>query len=186
MISVKNRKIVFKLALKNFYSNKIRNVIAVFAIALTTILFTSLFTMGFGMMKSMQLADMIMSGGDGQARVSYMTKSQYDILSNHFLIKEIAYCRKLADSVDNDSLIKRHTQFWYYDDVGLKYAFVEPTSGHKPQAKNEIITDTTTLKMLGIPQKLGAKLKLRSEEHTSELQSRQYLVCRLLLEKKKK
>src|SRR3712207_7586970 len=28
--------------------------------------------------------------------------------------------------------------------------------------------------------------RLRSEEHTSELQSRQYLVCRLLLEKKKK
>src|SRR3712207_6888805 len=28
-------------------------------------------------------------------------------------------------------------------------------------------------------------LLLRSEEHTSELQSRQYLVCRLLLEKKK-
>src|SRR5258707_9412233 len=34
----------------------------------------------------------------------------------------------------------------------------------------------------------GAKehLVTRSEEHTSELQSRQYLVCRLLLEKKKK
>src|SRR3712207_8700380 len=30
------------------------------------------------------------------------------------------------------------------------------------------------------------KEKLRSEEHTSELQSCQYLVCRLLLEKKKK
>src|SRR3712207_7749211 len=30
------------------------------------------------------------------------------------------------------------------------------------------------------------KLQDRSEEHTSELQSRQYLVCRLLLEKKKK
>src|SRR3712207_8595474 len=29
-------------------------------------------------------------------------------------------------------------------------------------------------------------LRSRSEEHTSELQSRQYLVCRLLLEKKKK
>src|SRR3712207_8482211 len=28
-------------------------------------------------------------------------------------------------------------------------------------------------------------LDIRSEEHTSELQSRQYLVCRLLLEKKK-
>src|SRR3712207_6887834 len=30
-----------------------------------------------------------------------------------------------------------------------------------------------------------ASAELRSEEHTSELQSRQYLVCRLLLEKKK-
>src|SRR3712207_8139749 len=31
----------------------------------------------------------------------------------------------------------------------------------------------------------GLVHRLRSEEHTSELQSRQYLVCRLLLEKKK-
>src|SRR3712207_8808948 len=30
------------------------------------------------------------------------------------------------------------------------------------------------------------EFELRSEEHTSELQSRQYLVCRLLLEKKKR
>src|SRR3712207_6954026 len=30
----------------------------------------------------------------------------------------------------------------------------------------------------------GGKLVPRSEEHTSELQSRQYLVCRLLLDKK--
>src|SRR3712207_7585659 len=36
--------------------------------------------------------------------------------------------------------------------------------------------------LLGMPSEPG----LRSEEHTSELQSRQYLVCRLLLEKKKK
>src|SRR3712207_8323818 len=50
--------------------------------------------------------------------------------------------------------------------------------------------------VLGLPERLqgGVHLALvvgrlqnaRSEEHTSELQSRQYLVCRLLLEKKKK
>src|SRR3712207_7956089 len=33
-------------------------------------------------------------------------------------------------------------------------------------------------------QRHPGSLRLRSEEHTSELQSRQYLVCRLLLEKK--
>src|SRR3712207_7983486 len=35
------------------------------------------------------------------------------------------------------------------------------------------------------PNALAGALGRRSEEHTSELQSRQYLVCRLLLEKKK-
>src|SRR2546429_8623253 len=36
-----------------------------------------------------------------------------------------------------------------------------------------------------LPQRLHAGLHSRSEEHTSELQSRLHLVCRLLLEKKK-
>src|SRR3712207_7798661 len=45
---------------------------------------------------------------------------------------------------------------------------------------------------LGVPVRIyhlnerPADVARRSEEHTSELQSRQYLVCRLLLEKKKK
>src|SRR3712207_7013198 len=36
------------------------------------------------------------------------------------------------------------------------------------------------------PRLVATMSSVRSEEHTSELQSRQYLVCRLLLEKKKK
>src|SRR3712207_8348776 len=39
---------------------------------------------------------------------------------------------------------------------------------------------------LRIDARFVERLIRRSEEHTSELQSRQYLVCRLLLEKKKK
>src|SRR3712207_1848045 len=43
------------------------------------------------------------------------------------------------------------------------------------------------LRDVGRPLCMISRLRLdRSEEHTSELQSRQYLVCRLLLEKKKK
>src|SRR3712207_8690408 len=37
-----------------------------------------------------------------------------------------------------------------------------------------------------VAEKLLSKHEVRSEEHTSELQSRQYLVCRLLLGKKKR
>src|SRR5207253_8554320 len=42
---------------------------------------------------------------------------------------------------------------------------------------------TLTMEIPGLNEK---DLKVRSEEHTSELQSRGHLVCRLLLEKKKK
>src|SRR3712207_8807476 len=40
-------------------------------------------------------------------------------------------------------------------------------------------------RLLGVEGELAEVALGRSEEHTSELQSRQYLVCRLLLEKKK-
>src|SRR3712207_8546032 len=42
------------------------------------------------------------------------------------------------------------------------------------------------LDLLADPARFLGSVPNRSEEHTSELQSRQYLVCRLLLEKKKK
>src|SRR3712207_7095354 len=52
---------------------------------------------------------------------------------------------------------------------------------HPPVVPDEDhrLLDTHTL-----PAQLDVLLRERSEEHTSELQSRQYLVCRLLLEKK--
>src|SRR3712207_9154612 len=43
----------------------------------------------------------------------------------------------------------------------------------------------TLVQQLGLADRVRFLHNVRSEEHTSELQSRQYLVCRLLLEKKK-
>src|SRR3712207_7874966 len=55
-----------------------------------------------------------------------------------------------------------------------------------PDVDSRSIDLTARVRSNGAP---GLRLRVvlrRSEEHTSELQSRQYLVCRLLLEKKKK
>src|SRR3712207_7131936 len=50
----------------------------------------------------------------------------------------------------------------------------------------EVVTTTKTGKEKLTQRKVfPSYVIVRSEEHTSELQSRQYLVCRLLLEKKK-
>src|SRR3712207_8169089 len=47
---------------------------------------------------------------------------------------------------------------------------------------DEFLVGERTVHVRGVEERYAE----RSEEHTSELQSRQYLVCRLLLEKKKK
>src|SRR3712207_8238473 len=43
----------------------------------------------------------------------------------------------------------------------------------------------TGIHAIAVATKPGPRCRKRSEEHTSELQSRQYIVCRLLLDKKK-
>src|SRR3712207_8790668 len=64
-----------------------------------------------------------------------------------------------------DFLYKNNTDLRkYLDSKGHKYTYLETDGGHIWR---------------------NWRIYLRSEEHTSELQSRQYLVCRLLLEKKK-
>src|SRR5690606_39345073 len=62
--------------------------------------------------------------------------------------------------------------------------------GHKVTGSDAAESaQTQALREMGIPVVLGHEdptfAGLRSEEHTSELQSRENLVCRLLLEKKK-
>src|SRR5947209_13923074 len=57
-------------------------------------------------------------------------------------------------------------------DYGIPVVINSPSSDNSAVPSHSITTQTTQT--------------TRSEEHTSELQSRQYLVCRLLLEKKKK
>src|SRR5690349_23283679 len=54
------------------------------------------------------------------------------------------------------------------------------------QPRRKDINKTVGLDTQGRDQQPGAKQHQRSEEHTSELQSRRDLVCRLLLEKKNK
>src|SRR3712207_6918015 len=61
------------------------------------------------------------------------------------------------------------------------------TDGQIATALDASLSTIARVRQRFVTRGLDAALRgQRSEEHTSELQSRQYLVCRLLLEKKKK
>src|SRR2546425_3376855 len=61
-----------------------------------------------------------------------------------------------------------------------------PLAGARREDLNEVLKDEVQRgSSQRQPEALAVVLRARSEEHTSELQSLAYLVCRLLLEKKK-
>src|SRR2546425_1737307 len=68
------------------------------------------------------------------------------------------------------------------DELGMLDEFLKLPHQEVRQLRGQI--GDTTLTLADLPPQLADLL--RSEEHTSELQSLAYLVCRLLLEKKKK
>lgn len=170
MIKVKNSKAVRNLSDKSLKANKIRNIIAIIAIALTTLLFTSLFTMGIGAMESFQQATIRQVGGKAHAFIKYINDEEFNQIKDHPLIKEIAYSRLLSEKVTNEQFLKRRAEFWYHDDVGLKLGLIELEKGHKPVAENEVIADSKTLQLLGTPLKEGAPLTLKLEVHGKMVQ----------------
>src|SRR3712207_8735198 len=71
--------------------------------------------------------------------------------------------------------------------TGSALGVFPPVVSAGPQDVGARLDDRGVVEVLlpGVPEPLVGVGQRRSEEHTSELQSRQYLVCRLLLEKKK-
>src|SRR2546422_5269227 len=70
--------------------------------------------------------------------------------------------------------------------LSVAAALTMPAIAAAQQAKPSVPTLDQVLEASGIAMDGYIDAAIRSEEHTSELQSRLHLVCRLLLEKKKK
>src|SRR5437762_7040988 len=71
---------------------------------------------------------------------------------------------------------------WFNPSKG--FGFIQPDSGGKDVFVHISAVERAGLSSLNEGAKVSYEEKERSEEHTSELQSPMYLVCRLLLEKK--
>lgn len=176
MYRVNNKKVIRNLAYKSFQASRVRNMIAVMAIALTALLFTALFTIGSGTIENFQRQTMRQAGGDGMGVLKYITDEEYQAVKGHKLIEEISYNRLLSSSVDNEELLKRHGEFYYMDDTAMKLGFCEPVEGHKPAAENEIIMDTKTIQLLGVEQKVGASVTLKLTVHGQQV-SRDFILA---------
>ncbi len=161
MRKVKNKKFIRRLADKSFQSNRARNRIAILAIALTTLLFTTLFTISLGAIESFQLATMRQAGGDSHGVFKNLTREQYEKLKAHPSIRESAPCILVADEIENPEFLKRHMEAWYYPAYHYKHCFVEILEGAAPKKANEILMDEVSMELLGLEAKPGQEVTLQ-------------------------
>ena len=160
MRKVKNQKVIRNLSDKSFRASRTRNTIAVLAIALTSMLFTTLFTIGLGSVENFQQQTMRQSGGDSHGVIKDITMEEYEALKDHPLIKESAACEVLADNVANPEFLKRHVELWYVPEYHYPHRYLEIEEGRAPEKADEVLVDEVTMELLGLPKETGQEITL--------------------------
>lgn len=160
MGKVSNRKCIRRLGFRSMRAARTRNIVAVLAVALTTILFTSLFTIAASINYSFQQENFRQAGGDGHGTFKKLTVEQADQLRDDPLIRD-SWTRLFVGMLEEVPFNKSHVEVSYIEPHGAPHYFCEPVEGRLPrEGTDEAATDTRVLSLLGIKPELGARITL--------------------------
>lgn len=150
-ISVLNRR--------TFRQNKGRNLVAVLAIVLTTLMFTTLFVLSQSMSRNIIEMTFRQTGYDGQASFKSITEEQAAKIAAHPDVAETGYSMVVGIGQGKE-LSGRQVEIRFADESYAEHSFAKPVTGRMPQAADEIALDNIVLDKLGIPHELGQRVTL--------------------------
>ena len=159
-MKVSNGKTIRRLGWRSMKAARTRNLIAVLAIALTTVLFTSLFTIAMSINDGFQQSNFRQVGGFSHGGFKYLTEEQFNELKDDPLIDQWGLRRFLGMPTEVP-FNKSHVEVSYADANYAHWAFCDPIEGRLPEeGTDEAATDTAVLELLGIEPEIGAKFTL--------------------------
>lgn len=159
-MNVKNSKCIRRLAWKSLQASRTRNLIAVAAIALTAVLFTSLFTIALSINEGFQQANFRQAGGFSHGGFKYMTEQQFEDVKDDPLI-EAWGLRRFIGAPAEVPFNKSHVEISYADANEAHWMYCDPEEGALPQeGTNQAATDTHVLELLGMEPEIGAEFTL--------------------------
>ena len=160
---VRNRSCVRRLAFKSLRASRSRNLIAIAAIALTAVLFTSLFTIALSINEGIQQANFRQVGGFSHGGFKYLTEEQFENLKDDPLISQYGERRFLGMPMEAP-FHKSHVEIGYSDANEAHWQYCDPAEGALPQeGTNQAATDTHVLELLGVEPEIGAEFTLSFE-----------------------
>ncbi|AIQ32300.1 MULTISPECIES: ABC transporter permease [Paenibacillus] len=160
MIATNNRKTVFNLAMASLRANRLRNLAAICAIVLTTLLITSIFTMALSINQSMQYAQMKTAGSDFHGGFKYLTPEEAATLRKHPSIKLYDYSLS-SGRLGNKEFKHDPVEVLQIDQVYADHSFIVFTEGGLPTGENEVALNTWILDKLGVQPELGKEITLQ-------------------------
>ena len=157
MNNVPNRGCIRRLSWRALRASRTRNLVAIAAIALTTLLFTSLFTIALSLNDGFQQSNFRQCGGWSHGGFKYLTQEQFQQLRQDPLVKQWGMRRFLGMPHDVP-FNKSHVEIGYSDANQAHWMFCDPIEGSLPQeGTNQAATDTHVLALLGVKPELGAE-----------------------------
>ena len=156
---VKNRKTIWNLSLKSFRASGKRNLIAVVAIVLTTVLFTSLFTIVMSLNESYQTYTFRQIGGYAHGTFKDVTDKQAEEIKGHKKVKAAGE-RIVAGIIAEGAFARVPAEVSYMDENNTKWSYIDLKEGREPEGEKEIILDDAALELLGVTPELGAEITL--------------------------
>ena len=158
-MNVRNRKCIRKLSFRTLWASRKRNMIAVIAIALTTLLFTSLFTIALSINRTYEMYTFRQIGGYPHGSYKQVTDEEIAAISSHKNIRAVGK-RTTIGFIWTDVFAKVPAEVSFMDKNCTQWSFASPSVGHLPQGGKEITMDTNALALLGIEPKIGAEVPL--------------------------
>ena len=155
------------LAGRSFRASRMRNLIATLAIMLTTILFTTVTTIGVGVTESITLTMQMLKGSRSDGDFHNMTAEQYEALKDADFIREYGL-RMPVGFLTNTT--RHNIEFDVLDSVQADLTFCMPVHGSIPKAENEIVTSDAALRELGVEPEVGAEVAIAFTAHGREYQ----------------
>ena len=155
------------LSKRMFHTSRGRNLVAVLAILLTTMMFTTLFTLSQSMSQNLIEMTFRQTGYNAEASMRGLSEEQADLIANHPDVEELGRSIVLG-LAENRELSGRSVEIRWANDPYAQHSYALPTTGHLPQAADEIALDTLTLDRLGIPHELGVPVTLEWRKDSSD------------------
>ena len=156
IMKVKNKAYIVRLSKSILNTNKSRRNILLLAIALTSILFTSLFSVALGLGKSIETQTMKTIGTISHGSFKELSDKGINILSKDKDIKDFSVREKVGILDDE----KISAELSYMDKKGFEWSLIEKVKGKFPEKENEIFIDLATAKKLGYKGEIGEVIEV--------------------------